>query len=93
MSSAPLIAAGLQTGCKGALDKLAAMGFNPSDFVGAITSGEVTHAKLSDRTDPFWAGLGTRCLHLTWGARGAISLQGLGLQVPSGCGAKVGLAF
>ena len=50
-------------------------------FVGAITSGEVTHARLSQRPGPFWQQLGQRCLHLTWGARGAVSLTGLGLQV------------
>jgi hypothetical protein len=48
---------------------------------GVITSGEVTHQQLSQRPDSFWQGLGTRCLHITWGSRGAISLEGLGLQV------------
>ena len=30
-----------------------------------------------------WRGLGTRCLHLTWAARGGVSLEGLGLTVVS----------
>ena len=74
----------LQTaGAAGALTNLAAMGFDTSCFAGVVTSGEVTHRHLSQRPDAWWAGLGRRCLHLTWGARGAISLEGLGLQVTS----------
>eukprot|EP00873_Tetraselmis_striata_P044413 jgi/Tetstr1/464677/TSEL_009429.t1 len=65
----------------GALGKLAAMGFEETAFVGAITSGEVTHQSLANRSSPWWEALGSRCLHVTWGARGAISLEGLALQV------------
>lgn len=68
-------------GASGALDKLAGMGFNAGDFVGAVTSGEVTHQQLQERAGPFWRGLGRRCLHFTWGTRGAVSLEGLGLEV------------
>lgn len=39
---------------------------------------------LRDRPAPLWQGLGRRCLHFTWGARGAISLEGLGLEVRRG---------
>lgn len=45
---------------------------------------EVTHRHLAERPDGWPAGpgrLGRRCLHLTWAARGAISLEGLGLEV------------
>ena len=62
------------------------MGFNAGDFVGAVTSGEVTHQQLQERAGPFWQGLGRRCLHFTWGSRGAVSLEGLDLEVrPSHC--------
>ncbi|KAL4425898.1 hypothetical protein ABPG75_009914 [Micractinium tetrahymenae] len=66
----------------GALGNLERMGFPPSCFAAAITSGEVTHRHLAERPDTWWAGqLGRRCLHFTWAARGAISLEGLGLEV------------
>lgn len=55
--------------------------FNPNHFCGVVTSGEVTHRHLTQRPDAWWAGLGRRCLHFTWAARGAISLEGLGLEV------------
>jgi hypothetical protein len=57
------------------------MGFDPTCFAGVITSGEVTHRHLSARPDAWWQGLGRCCMHLTWSARGAISLEGLGLDV------------
>lgn len=57
------------------------MGFDPACFAGVVTSGEVTHRHLSQRPDAWWAALGRRCLHFTWAARGAISLEGLGLEV------------
>ena len=57
------------------------MGFNAQDFVGVVTSGEVTHQHLLERPTPSWQQLGHRCLHFTWGSRGAVSLEGLGLQV------------
>ena len=57
------------------------MGFDVSAFCGVVTSGEVTHRHLSERPDAWWQGLGRRCLHFTWGQRGAISLSGLGLEV------------
>jgi hypothetical protein len=53
----------------------------PFPAAGVITSGEVTHQRLLQRPGPFWQGLGRRCLHITWGTRGAISLDGLGLEV------------
>lgn len=63
------------------IEKLSSLGFNPSLFLGAITSGELTHQYLLRRDDPWFAGLGKSCIHMTWGDRGAISLEGLGLQV------------
>lgn len=61
-----------------ALEKLGKLGFDPSWFEGAVTSGEVTHQHLNGRSassDPFWQGLGSRALHMTWGQRGAIVLD------------------
>ncbi|KAL3652070.1 hypothetical protein CASFOL_001751 [Castilleja foliolosa] len=63
------------------IEKLSSLGFNPSLFLGAITSGELTHQYLLRRDDPWFAGLGRSCIHMTWSDRGAISLEGLGLQV------------
>lgn len=63
------------------LEKLKSLGFDPSLFVGAITSGELTHQYLQRRDDPWFAALGKSCIHITWKDRGAISLEGLGLQV------------
>lgn len=36
---------------------------------------------LATRPDAWWQRLGTKCIHLTWSSRGAISLDGLGLSV------------
>ncbi|XP_044499115.1 uncharacterized protein LOC123220634 isoform X2 [Mangifera indica] len=47
----------------------------------AITSGELTHQYLQRRDDVWFAALGRSCIHMTWSDRGAISLEGLGLQV------------
>ncbi|XP_008243043.1 PREDICTED: glycerol-3-phosphate phosphatase [Prunus mume] len=63
------------------MEKLRSLGFDPSLFVGAITSGELTHQNLQRRDDAWFAALGKSCIHVTWSARGAISLEGLGLQV------------
>ncbi|XP_051121213.1 uncharacterized protein LOC127244766 [Andrographis paniculata] len=63
------------------IEKLSSLGFNPSLFLGAITSGELTHHYLMRRDDPWFAGLGRTCIHMTWSDRGAISLEGLGLHV------------
>lgn len=63
------------------IDKLRNLGFDTSLFVGAITSGELTHEYLLRRDDPWFARLGRTCIHMTWNDRGAISLEGLGLQV------------
>jgi HAD superfamily hydrolase (TIGR01459 family) len=56
------------------------MGFPLDAFCGVITSGEVTHAALTARASPFWAAR-HRCVHFTWADRGAISLEGLGVEV------------
>jgi hypothetical protein len=56
------------------------MGFPTEAFAGVMTSGEVAHVYLRDRPTPWWQALGRRCLHLTWGVRSSISLEGLDLQ-------------
>ncbi|XP_043706948.1 uncharacterized protein LOC122656479 isoform X2 [Telopea speciosissima] len=63
------------------MEKLKSLGFDPSLFLGAITSGELTHQYLQRRDDAWFAALGRACIHMTWSNRGAISLEGLGLQV------------
>lgn len=62
-------------------EKLRSLGFDTSCFLATITSGELTHQHLQKRNDPWFAALGRKCIHITWGNRGAISLEGLGLQV------------
>lgn len=63
------------------MEKMKSLGFDPSLFLGAITSGELTHQYLQRRSDAWFAALGRSCIHMTWSDRGAISLEGLGLQV------------
>lgn len=63
------------------MEKMKSLGFDPSLFLGAITSGELTHQKLHRRDDAWFLALGRSCIHMTWSDRGAISLEGLGLQV------------
>lgn len=46
---------------------------------GGMTSGEVTHQFLLKRPTLEWDRLGTRCLHFTWGSRGAVDISSLGL--------------
>ncbi|KAK9665012.1 hypothetical protein RND81_14G084200 [Saponaria officinalis] len=62
-------------------EKMKSLGFDPSLFLGSITSGELTHRYLERRDDPWFAELGRSCIHITWGDRGAISLDGLDLKV------------
>ena len=69
-------------GSHGALGKLEKMGFPREAFYGAITSGEVCYQALQNRPDDFYKSLGKRCVHITWGARGPISLGDLDLEVP-----------
>lgn len=70
----------LISGSAGALGNLERMGFPVDAFVGVITSGEVTHNALINRKTPFWQER-KKCIHFTWAARGAISLEGLGIEV------------
>ncbi|CAK0734875.1 hypothetical protein CVIRNUC_000496 [Coccomyxa viridis] len=65
----------------GALGKLEKLGFPKAAFSGAITSGEVCHQALQNRPDDFFQALGRRCVHITWGTRGPISLGDLDVQV------------
>ena len=62
------------------LNKIAKLGFRREWFAGAMTSGETTHAALSERPTAFWRGLGRAVLHLTWGERGTISVDDLALR-------------
>lgn len=41
--------------------RLAARGFGPDCHSGLLTSGELTHRLLAQRSDPFFAALGPRC--------------------------------
>ncbi|PHU01804.1 hypothetical protein BC332_31591 [Capsicum chinense] len=63
------------------MEKLTRLGFDPSLFTGVITSGELTHQYLQRRDDAWFSSLGRSCIHTTCSDRGAISLEGLGLQV------------
>ncbi|XP_068646816.1 uncharacterized protein [Aristolochia californica] len=63
------------------IEKMKSLGFDSSLFLGAITSGELTHQYLARRDDLWFAKLGNSCIHMTWSDRGAISLEGLDLQV------------
>ncbi|XP_074292022.1 uncharacterized protein LOC141618856 [Silene latifolia] len=62
-------------------DKMKSLGFDPTLFLGSVTSGELTHLYLERRDDPWFAELGRTCIHITWSDRGAISLDGLDLKV------------
>ena len=68
-------------GSNAVIPKLGKMGFKQAAFAGAVTSGEVAHRALLARQGDFWANLGSRCIHLTWGARGQVTLAGLDLEV------------
>ena len=56
------------------------MGFPKDAFCGVITSGETTHDALLHRRTPFWQAR-KKCIHFTWGSRGAISLEDLNIDV------------
>ena len=76
-----------------ALAKLQTLGFDRSWFAGgAVTSGEVAHDRLLNRPGAWWRALGHRVLHVTWGARGAVSLDGLGLTLADAASADFILA-
>jgi HAD superfamily hydrolase (TIGR01459 family) len=61
----------------GALNNLAKKGINVEFIEDVITSGEVTWSCLSSEPrEGRFEGL-QKCVHFTWGARGAISLEGL----------------
>ncbi|KAG2423639.1 hypothetical protein HXX76_015156 [Chlamydomonas incerta] len=73
----------------GTLDKLEAMGFPRAAFAGVVTSGELTHRYLAERTAGAAAAgssatgfaaahglpaLGRRVMHFNWSSRGPVSL-------------------
>ena len=68
-------------GSSSTLPKLAKMGFPADGFSGAVTSGDITFQNLKLRPDGWWQSLGRRCLHITWGERGPVSVEGLNLEV------------
>ena len=57
LSNAPRRAAAAQAAMR-------TMGIADHLYTGILTSGEATHMALRDRTDPWFAALGTRMLHL-----------------------------
>lgn len=71
----------LTSGSANALQRIQQLGFESKWFVGAITSGEVTHVQLTNRPTANLKELGDKCLHFTWSSRGTVSLEGLNLQV------------
>lgn len=78
---------------EGALENLRKKGFTIESFEGVITSGEVTFRALRERGIDSMSGLSMdgeqgefwksrkHCVHFTWGERGAISLEGLDVDV------------
>ncbi len=64
----------------GVLKNLEKKGFDIGCFEGVVTSGEVTHQRLTERPDGFWKSR-KACVHFTWGERGAISLDDMGVDV------------
>jgi HAD superfamily hydrolase (TIGR01459 family) len=58
--------------------RLVALGYEPTNFTGFITSGETTRNLLRDRADPFFATLGRRVLLI---ARDATLIAGLDYMV------------
>ncbi|GMH38100.1 hypothetical protein BSKO_05984 [Bryopsis sp. KO-2023] len=63
--------------------RLEGMGFQREWIAGVVTSGELAFRHLRDRPNSFWSNLGRKVLHFTWGSRGKVSLDGLGLEVVS----------
>lgn len=55
-------------------ERLAALGYDPSKFVGFVTSGEMVRDMLRDRDDPFFAALGREVLLI---AREPTLIEGL----------------
>ena len=77
------------SGSHNALQRIQQLGYDPTWFDGAITSGEVTHVQLAGRPTAELQQLGKRCLHFTWKSRGTVSLAGLDLQVSRVCTAQI----
>lgn len=63
------------------IPKLETLGFAQHCFAGAVTSGEITFGCLQKRPDEWWQGLGKKCIHISWGDRGAVPVEGMGIEV------------
>lgn len=62
------------------MEKMDAMGIGRDLYDRLITSGEQTWQALHDRSDPFHASLGRRCLLVTWGEDRGLLSGGIDLQ-------------
>lgn len=73
----------LCAGSSNTIPKLEKLGFPGDCFASAVTSGEITFGCLQNRPDDWWQKLGKKCLHITWGDRGTVSVEGMGVEVES----------
>ena len=62
--------------------RIEAMGFNRDYYAAVVSSGEATWAALANRTDPFFAQLGRRCLLFSQGGDRSV-VEGLDLDLVS----------
>ena len=67
-------------GSSSTIPKLQKLGFPGDCFAGAVTSGEITFGCLQSRPDDWWQELGKKCLHVSWGERGTVSVEGMGIE-------------
>ncbi|MDH3230137.1 MAG: TIGR01459 family HAD-type hydrolase [Alphaproteobacteria bacterium] len=63
------------------VEKMDAMGIPRELYDRLITSGELTWQALYDRSDPFHAGLGRRCLLISWGDDRGLTGGGIDLEL------------
>jgi len=62
------------------MEKMDAMGITRDLYDRLITSGELAWQALFDRSDPFHAALGRRCLLVTWGDDRGLTGDGIDLE-------------
>jgi len=62
------------------IEKMDAMGIPRDLYDRLITSGEQTWQALHDRSDPFYAALGRRCLLISWGHDRGLTGGGIDLE-------------